>query len=154
MESCRSKTSLLRSNGEGDRSAARLSGGGASATFAQAIDSVCNCLRISKHVTGWSPNDLESERVDVIVPSLVGVLTLVVRGPVDLDNQLRSRAIEIGYIRADRMLFAEAELSPAEAQQPPEQHFGEAELPPEAFCRAHRLASCSHGVGPSTTQLR
>ena len=54
-------TSPLRSNGEGDRSAARLSGGGANASFAQAIDAIRDHLGIGKHVSGGNPNDLQAK---------------------------------------------------------------------------------------------
>jgi len=58
----------------------------------------------------------------------VGIPALIVDGPVDLDDDLGSRAVEIGDERPDRMLFSEPELTPAEAQETPEQHFGKAEL--------------------------
>src|SRR5690348_2680708 len=46
------RTSLLRSNGEGNRSAVRLSGGGASAGFAEAMDDVRDGLGVRKYVCG------------------------------------------------------------------------------------------------------
>src|SRR5690242_3871826 len=59
VECCHFRTSLLRSNGEGDRSAVRLSGGGASGGFAQPVDSIRDRVGIGEHVGRGDPNYLQ-----------------------------------------------------------------------------------------------
>lgn len=88
------------------------------------------------------------------VAPVVGMLALVVNRSVDLDDQLGRWAIEVGDERPNWALPSEAKLPPGDAQQSPQQHFGETETSAEASRRCHRLGGCSHAAGPSTTQLR
>lgn len=56
------RTSPLRSNGEGDRSAARLSGGGASRDFSQTHQPFGNGARVGEDVGGGDPHNGQAER--------------------------------------------------------------------------------------------
>lgn len=97
--------------GEGDRSAVRLSGGGASAGFAQAKDAVGDRLGIGQDVSCGHANDLEPERGHVGISLLISRLSMIVSSSVDLDHEFRGRTVEVSNVRSDRMLLAEAEFA-------------------------------------------
>ena len=140
--------------GRGDRSAARLSGGGAGGGRTQAEDRVCDSLRVGQDISANDAHHVQAERGHVSIPVRVMLLPSVVACTVDFDDELRRRAVEVGHERADRMLLAEAEVAAAQPQHTPEQHLGQAKLTPQPACSRHRPCSCAHGAGPSTTELR
>ena len=60
-------SSLLRSNGEGDRSAL-LSGGGAGQFGAHGKEALRNSFYIGEYVFRWNANYSEAEAAHVVVP--------------------------------------------------------------------------------------
>lgn len=96
--------------------------------LAQAIDAVGDSLGIGKHVGCGNSKDLQPQRTHVSIAAVVGVLPRLMDCSIDFDDDFCRRAVEIGNEGTDRVLPAEAEFAPFDAQQSPQQHFREAEL--------------------------
>jgi hypothetical protein len=142
------RTSPLRSNGEGDRSADRLSGGGASRGFTQAIDLIGDGIRVGEHVRSGDPNNRQPERFDVTISPAVSVLASIMRCAIDFDHHPGRRTIKVCDIGPDRMLLAKTKLAAAQTQHTPEEHFGKAELAAQPSRGCHRFACCMHPLWP------
>lgn len=78
-------------------------------SFAKLNYGLGNTRHIAHHIAGGNALNSNAEFGNGFVPPniAVGVGPKIVNLSINLDNQLRRRAVEVGYVGADRILAAE-----------------------------------------------